>query len=328
MSAKRMRIASFNVENLDDDGSQSVQDLWPKRVEVMQPMLERMNADILLLQEVHSLDALDELRDIEPYKDYYREHTLKKDGSGPYAHRNLVILSRWEIKRRKQYHHDFADAPMWKKITADDQDPVAKDVSWERPILHAEIELEGNRILHALNLHLKSMIPTAISGQNPTWYMWASHSGWAEGFFLSSIKRVGQALETRLVIDDIFQKKGKDSLIVVGGDFNAEIGSVPFKAIVGSSQDTQNADISDLVMVPCEYNVPPEQRYSLLHHGKGNMLDHLIVSKALYPHWERTSIYNEILPDESLRYADDKKFPESDHAPVVAHFNVPDNWIA
>ncbi|UCG68815.1 MAG: endonuclease, partial [Thermoplasmata archaeon] len=104
-------------------------------------------------------------------------------------------------------------------------------------------------------------------------------------------------------------------------------GSVPFKAIVGSVQDTQNPDIRDRVMIPCEYNVPPQQRYSLFHHGKGNMLDHLVVSQGLFPYWMETSIYNEILPDESLAYATDKKFPESDHAPVIAHFQVPDTWI-
>lgn len=326
MSTKKLTIATFNMENLDKNNSPAVKNLWPKRIKVMRPMLERMNADVLLLQEVHSLTALDELLDVLPYKNYHKVCTLKKDSTEPYKKRNLVIMSRWEIQEHTQYHHFFTKGPMWRKITAEPADEEADEVSWERPILHAKIALGDNKILHVVNLHLKSMSPTSIKGQNPTWYIWASHSGWAEGFFLSAIKRVGQALETRVLIDDIFKKNGGDALIVVGGDFNAEIGSVPFKAIVGSVQDTQNPNIRDYVMVPCEYNVPPEQRYTLFHHGKGNMLDHLIVSQALYPHWVETSVFNEVLPDESLRYADDKKFPESDHAPVIAHFQVPETW--
>ena len=80
-------------------------------------------------------------------------------------------------------------------------------------------------------------------------------------------------------------------------------------------------------MFPCELNVPSTQRYSLIHHGTGSMLDHVIVSKALYPYWVGTSIYNEVLQDESIAFATDVKFPESDHAPVVARFQLPDNWI-
>jgi endonuclease/exonuclease/phosphatase family metal-dependent hydrolase len=290
-------------------------------------MLARMNADVLLLQEVHSLSALDELLDTTPYKNFHKVHTVTKQGQA-YKLRNLVIMSRWQIQHHEQYFHEFTDKPMWRKITTIPPEQSADEIGWERPILYAKIGLGDNKTLHVINLHLKSMNPTKIDGQNtPTYYIWASHSGWAEGFFLSAIKRVGQALETRVLLDDIFDKNGGDSLIVVGGDFNAEIGSVPFKAIVGSVQDTQNPAIRDRVMVPCEYNVPPEQRYTLFHHGKGNMLDHLIVSQALYPHWVDTSIFNEVLPDESLRYANDKKFPESDHAPVIAYFQVPDAWI-
>lgn len=73
-------------------------------------------------------------------------------------------------------------------------------------------------------------------------------------------------------------------------------------------------------MVPREYDVSPDQRYSLIHHGKGEMLDHIIVSQALYPSWIGTDIYNEILQDQSIAFANKAKFPESDHAPVVAKF--------
>ncbi len=47
-----LRIATFNLENLDDGI-----DLLPpleKRIQIMRPQLERVAADILCLQEVHS----------------------------------------------------------------------------------------------------------------------------------------------------------------------------------------------------------------------------------------------------------------------------------
>lgn len=174
------------------------------------------------------------------------------------------------------------------------------------------------------------MLPTDIPGQKNTdpkkRYQWLSQKGWAEGFYISDIKRVGQALEARVLVDTILSKE-KDARIVVGGDFNADIGSVPFKTIVGSVDETQNPELRPTVLIPCELNVPPDQRFSLIHRGKGNMLDHVIVSQAFYPYWNGTDIFNEVLPDESIAFATEEKFPESDHAPVVAHFSVPDSWI-
>jgi len=44
-------------------------------------------------------------------------------------------------------------------------------------------------------------VPSDIKNQKMGKYAWKTASGWAEGFFLSSVKRVGQALETRMLID-------------------------------------------------------------------------------------------------------------------------------
>jgi hypothetical protein len=72
----------------------------------------------------------------------------------------------------------------------------ADDITWERPILHAEIRLDQASTLHVLNVHLKSKNPASIPGQQIDKYTWRTISGWAEGLFLSSLKRVGQALDT------------------------------------------------------------------------------------------------------------------------------------
>ena len=326
MMTKEFRIATFNLENLDDKDREQ----FEERKKVLQPMIERINADLLFLQEVNTLKALNELIKDTVYQSYHRKHTTSTRRV-PYATRNLVTLSRYPIKEKKfQYLHDKVSKPMWRKVTSKPEENTAKKIRWERPILRCDIELAGNRVLHAINLHLKSKNPTSIRGQQDEekYWLWLSHEGWAEGYFLSSVKRVGQALETRILIEELMEPDPLGTLIAVGGDFNADIGSVPFKTIVGSVKDTSNPDLRSTVMVPCEYNVPPEQRFSLLYHGEGAMLDHIIVSKALYPHWVGTDIFNELLPDESIAFASDIKFPESDHAPVVARFRLPGDWVS
>ena len=53
------------------------------------------------------------------------------------------------------------------------------------------------------------------------------------------------------------------------------------------------------------------------------MLDHIIVSRPLLALLLDAEIHNEALPDESGAFRQDTKFPESDHAPVVAEFLLP-----
>jgi exonuclease III len=52
------------------------------------------------------------------------------------------------------------------------------------------------------------------------------------------------------------------------------------------------------------------------------MLDHILVSRAMLADYRGTEIHNEALPDESGAFRTDVRFPESDHAPVVAEFGT------
>jgi exonuclease III len=52
------------------------------------------------------------------------------------------------------------------------------------------------------------------------------------------------------------------------------------------------------------------------------MLDHIIVSRLILRYFRGAEIHNEALPDESGAFRQDTKFPESDHAPVVAEFDL------
>jgi hypothetical protein len=107
------------------------------------------------------------------------------------------------------------------------------------------------------------------------------------------------------------------------GDFNSDNDDVPVRAICGPVEETGNPDHGPRVLVPCEYNVPEPSRYSLLHLGRGEMLDHILASRPLLGFFRHAEIHNEVLPDESGAFRTDVKFPESDHAPVVAEFHIP-----
>jgi endonuclease/exonuclease/phosphatase family metal-dependent hydrolase len=245
------------------------------------------------------------------------------NGSQVYDERNLVIISRFEILEHHQYKNNFAPPPHYQKVTAKPAETSAKEITWERPILHARIKLGANMLLDLVNVHLKSRLPTTVEGQQQNTYTWKTISGWAEGSFISSMKRVGQALETRMLVDTLFDAD-ENALVVVCGDFNTDLDDVPMEAIRGDVENTGNDQLARRVLIPCERTIPEPSRFSLLHQGRGKMLDHLLVSRSLLACYRGTEIHNELLHDESVAFGTDVKFPESDHAPVVAEFEVPD----
>ena len=73
-------------------------------------------------------------------------------------------------------------------------------------------------------------------------------------------------------------------------------------------------------LFPCSHSIPGESRYTHLHRGQGNLLDHMVISRALVSHYRHAEIHNEMLHDESIRGAFDDRFPESDHAPFAVEF--------
>jgi endonuclease/exonuclease/phosphatase family metal-dependent hydrolase len=325
----RLRLATFNLENLDDKPDESP--TLDERIAVMRPQFVRLDADVLCLQEVNGQEevgqprhllALDKLLEHTPYSGYHRVSTMKKGVAEVYDERNLVVLSRFPIGESHQYKHEFALAPHYRMVTAQPEESEAQEISWERPILHARIDLDGDRVLHVIDLHLKSKLPSNIPGQKVNTYTWRSASGWAEGFFLSAIRRVGQALEARRLVDKLFDAH-EGAMIVVCGDFNADLDEVPVEAIRGEVENTGNSKLAGRVMVPCEWTVPEPARFSLFHHGRKRMLDHLLVSRSLVAYYRGAEIHNELLHDESIAFASDVKFPEPDHAPVVAEFELP-----
>lgn len=326
----KIRIATFNLENLDD--KPGLKPSLDERIALMQPQLLRLNADILCLQEVNGqekeghprlLSALEKLLANTSYAEYHHVSTLTEDSLQVYDERNLVVLSRFEIAEHHQYLHDFAAAPHYRKVTAHPKEMEARPVAWERPILHARIPIDDTRILEIINVHLKSRLPSNVAGQKSDPFTWKTPSGWAEGFFLSSIKRVGQALETRMLIDKLFDEN-EDALIAVCGDFNADLDEVPVEAIRGDVENTGNDQLARRVLVPCERTIPEPARFSLIHHGRGEMIDHLLVSRSLLRYYRGSEIHNELLHDESVAFGTDVKFPESDHAPVIAEFEFSD----
>lgn len=325
--ADSFRIATFNLENLDDGPALDA------RCAVLRPQLQRLKADILCLQEVNgqeepgqaprSLRALDRLVDSTPYAGFGRLATAGRGGGALDVH-NLVLLSRFPIRAGRQLHHELVAPPQYRLATARPRAGGAEAIPWDRPLLHAEIELPSGRSLHVLNLHLRAPLAALVPGQKQGAFAWRSAEGWAEGFFLAAVKRGGQALEARRLVDRLFDAD-PEALIAVCGDLNAERRETATRILCADPGDTGNVALAPRALTPAEGPDAPEAHFSVLHAGRRVMLDHLLVSRAMAPYCRSAAVHNETLADEAAPGAEPSAAPPlaSFHAPLVAEFLLP-----
>jgi hypothetical protein len=265
------------------------------------------------------LTALELLLDETPYMKYARVWTQDSGGKGALDVHNLVILSRFPIVASKQLHHDLVPAPQCKLVTAEPGRGDVSAVTWDRPLLHATLAVDGHR-LHIINLHLRAPLAAFVPGQKESPLVWRTTAGWAEGFFLATVKRAGQALEARLLVDSLFDLD-PDALVVVAGDLNADIWEMPTRILRGDSQDVGAPNLACRSLLPLKAestgSLPP---YSIMYAGRASMVDHLLVSPALHDCFTRAFVANTGLVDEATRAT---PIAGSHHAPLVAVFRLP-----
>lgn len=343
-----MRIATFNLENLGKptpDGA-SAED----RIRLLRPQLLRLRADVLCLQEVDSqrpegsqertLAALDTLLADTPYAQFERAVTRSRSTGRFRDKHNLVTLSQLPIQEHRQLQHDLVAPPLHRAIVAGGERTTAEDagpqpVEWDRPAQHVILdtgvgdagsgdagEAGPGRPLHVVNVHLRAPRAAFVEGRKANASTWRSLGGWAEGFYLAALKRCGQALEVRLLLDALFDAD-EDALIVVCGDFNADVHEVPVRLIRGDEEDAGNPHLTSRILVPVERSLADSRRYSVVHHGRPQMLDHLLVSRALLGWYRGLEVHNEALGDELMTPQAVRGSGESFHAPVVADFALP-----
>ena len=326
----RIRIATFNLESLDD--RPGVVPPFAERLPVLRARLLQLDADVLCLQEIASrheggkhgprlLRALDILLEGTPYTSFERVVSTRRNGPGPLDVHNLAILSRLTLRSHRQYWHDLVAPVEYRAATASPPAAAATAIEWERPVLHAVLAAPGGRTLHVFNLHLRAPLAAFIPGQKASAFSWRTASGWAEGFFLAAIKRAGQAFEARRAVDTLFDEDA-DALVVVCGDMNAEEREMPLRILRADESDTGSPALAKRALIPLEAALPETRRFSVLHGGRPVMLDHVLVSRPLFTHYRAVEIYNEALGDEAYAANQTPASPDSYHAPLVATFEL------
>jgi len=323
-----MRIATFNLENLGSTRRHGAS--FEERAAVLRPQLERLKADVLCLQEVDAPKVASTRRAVDlerllgstSYAGQVLVTSSGLSGTGPADVHNLVVLTRLPVIEEHNIWHTFVEPLKFRWHTALPPDTAAFPLSWDRPLQHLVLALpSGRRRLHLFNVHLRAPLAAAVPGQKAGPFAWKTVSGWAEGFFAAAVKQAGQALELRLAIERVFDAE-PDASIAVCGDFNAEDHDTALRLACAGEDDTGSGHLAGRVLTPVERTLPADRRFTVLHHGRPQMLDHILASRALFADLAGVEIHNEMLVDELVAYNLIDRPPDSLHAPIVASFDL------
>ncbi|MFI5014877.1 MAG: endonuclease/exonuclease/phosphatase family protein [Hyphomicrobiales bacterium] len=322
------RIATFNLENFGALARDT--DFFERRLTRLRDKLQRLDADILCLQEVNAgraeaalprdFSALDALLSGTPYAAFERVSSVRPGSRQPADVHNLVILSRWGVATSRQVFHEFVAPLKWSPPPVagiEQAGPIM--VRWERPILHARIGFSAGRSLDVVNLHLRAPRAAFFPGAKAA-SGWVSSASWAEGLFLAALKRDGQALEARLFVETLFEGRPEASIFVCG-DFNAEDRDMAMRIIEVGRDDVEESAIAGRELVAIEARLPASERYSVIHRGRRLLPDHILVSQELAGHCAEVVIDNAGLDDEAVPV---EPIIGSLHAPLAAEFLLPD----
>lgn len=325
-----IRIATFNLESLDEPPRARAS--LESRIQALRPQLVRLRADVLCLQEVNgqrdtkgeprTLRALDQVLTGTMYEDYHRVATQSPSGHGVRDRHNLVILTRFPIVDTDEVWNHLVEPPLYRCQTSDPAEQEPRPIHWDRPMLYADLDLGDGRKMVVVNVHLRAPRAAFVPGQKKDRHNWKTMAGWAEGYFLATVKAAGQALEVRAFLDRLFDLDA-DALIAVVGDFNSNDGQAPVRIILGDEDDAGSGELANRMLIAAERSLPESQRFSVIHRGRPHMADHVLLSQQVMGWLHHVECHNEGLHDEVSSPAAIPDAPESYHAPVVCELAKP-----
>jgi len=298
--AGAVRIATYNIENFFDPfDDPALEGEWddakmttaPERREAIAKAIRAMDADILALQEVESLEALRWFRDT--YLDDMGYEYLASRDVGYYRGIENSILSRYEItnvETRAGASLDDVkrDGPGWDDVPAEDREGM----TIQRSPLRADIAVNEEYTLTLFSVQHKS-------GRDYRY------------------KREAEALVINAWIDEI-ESAHPDRNIIALGDFNAAPWDKSFRLYL------QHGFVDTLAhrIIPRWRNADQDEARLYKTHRSDRVIDYILMNPEAYGEYIVGSahVYGTPTAPEDWNWREDP-YPAdyaSDHFPVIA----------
>ncbi|WP_026874552.1 endonuclease/exonuclease/phosphatase family protein [Jiangella gansuensis] len=311
-------IGTWNLENLfrpgDESGRPPDDAAYEAKLDALAGTIDRIAPDVLGVQEVGETAALGDLvaRLDGRWSTHLSEHP---DSRGI----RVGVLSRLPVEETEDLS---AFAPGVGPVRATDGGALTEEMG--RGALRARVRTAAGERVDVVTCHLKSKLLSYPGGRfNPR-----DESERARYGAYALYRRAAEAATVRDWANTLLDGDGERRAVVVCGDLNDEPAAATTQILLGpggSEIGTPGADRPDQGDAWRLWNtaplIPEERRYSRVYRGRGELIDHVLVSHRLLGRIEKAdSVIDRGLPsvtdDPRVRAA----AADSDHAPVVATF--------
>lgn len=301
-----LRVASFNLKDLFDPVSDEEREIMRAKLSHVADRVLRARPDVLALQEVAS-DALVEQLRTGPLA----ELGFGSPVLGPRDRRGIGvgILSRFPISSSTLHRAEELDFP---RFVDTDAAPFQGRLPARRGVVELTVDAGALGAVTVMTLHFKSKLGTPMKRADGSTVEDPSMAGRAAAALRALVARSAEALHLRRIVDA--KLAAPELKLCVLGDFNDTLGSVPIEIVRGLGAPAEQALEAALSVVPAE------RRYSVLHRGERELIDHILCSSALAARLVDAGIENQELRDHGPHDPNGPPQPDSDHALVWASF--------
>jgi len=314
-----VRIGTWNLENLfrpGADGGPRTDAAYQAKLAALADTIGVLAPDVLAVQEVGDPDALGDLADRAGGG--WTLATADPDRRGI----RVGFLSRLELTDVEQVRGFPAGL---RPIQVDDTATTSSTMG--RAALRARVQV-GGRSIDLITCHLKSKLLTFPGGRFST-----RDEGERARFGAYALnRRAAEAATVRAAATALLGGQGQQRAVVVLGDLNDEPAAGTTQILhgpPGSEIGTAGYDRPDQGDAARLWNlagrIPEPQRFSRTYRGRGELIDHILVSRALVDLVADGGVTTDtagpapsITDDPGTR----RDAPGSDHRPVLAALNL------
>ena len=320
-----MRVVTWNVENLfspaapgEDPAGRPDPETYAAKLSTLTGVVAALAPDVLALQEVGDEAALDDLR-----------ASLEQATGGGWVARasrapdsrgiRVAVLTTRDVLATSDV---IALPPRLRPVQVDDAGTTVERMG--RGALRVRVEAATGP-LDVLTAHLKSKLLSYPGGR----FSPRDEGERARTAAYALFRRAAEAAAVRVAADDTLRGRGREQALVVCGDLNDTVDAATTQLLLGpggseiGTPGERSPDAGDAHRL---WNVAPlvpeERRFSRVYRGRGELIDHVLVSRALLGRVQRADCALDVLPGEALpSVTDDPRArvgtPGSDHAPVL-----------
>jgi endonuclease/exonuclease/phosphatase family metal-dependent hydrolase len=307
---------TWNVENLFRPPGLTAAD-YQKKLQGLAAVIKDIDPTVVALQEVGSPEALQDLVK-QVGGTWHVELSEFPDSRGI----RVGFMSRQELFDKQ----DIVDFPQQLvPVQVDDQKNTIDRP--KRGLLAVSVRV-GSKTLRMVTAHLKSKLISYPGGRfNPNDENERARYG---GYAVH--QRTAEAVTARTYCNDYLAGKGTTQLLALLGDMNDEAGAATTEILVGppgseigttgESRPDQGDNARLFNLAPL---LPEAERHSRIYLGRPELIDHILVSRALLGSVDRTSVraaYSTRLPSVTDNPNERPPAEASDHAPLVVVLQI------